>query len=272
MSLAQNSHTISVSSGGNLEIIVTQESSNWPDNTSQVTVTGRIGNVGSGGSTSSSKNILCDIGGEASFTGPHFGFALAPGDSLTFIEHTFTVSHGLDGNKVVTFDVHYGSTGTAYFGSEQTVSVVLTLIRIPRRPAPPGLPTFSNELPTSLTVSWAGSPNNEGNLLTGYQLRIYKGPDTSGTYSSSFALNLSRNLTDLTPGGVYTFEVLAKNNAADNGGYSNPSGTATIQMFGGAWIRSGGTWKQVVPYVRTGGVWKLAVPYVRSGGTWKLTS
>src|SRR5450756_1751015 len=79
MSLAQNSHTISVSSGGNLEIIVTQESSNWPDNTSQVTVTGRIGNVGSGGSTSSSKNILCDIGGEASFTWPHFGFALAPG-------------------------------------------------------------------------------------------------------------------------------------------------------------------------------------------------
>jgi hypothetical protein len=271
MSLAQNAHTISVSTGGNLEIIVTQESSNWASNTSQVTVTGRIGNVGVGGSTSSSKDIPADIGGEQSFTGPHFGFALSPGDSITFVEHTFTVVHDSDGNKVVTFDVHYGSTGTAYFGSEQTVSVVLTLIRIPIRPAPPGTPTFSNERPTSLTVSWAGSPNNGGNLLDGYQLRIYKGSGTSGPFSGNFAANLSRNLTGLTPGGIYTFTVLAKNDAADNGGYSNPSGSATIQMFGGSYVRSGGVWKAAIPYVRSGGTWRLAVPYVRSGGAWKLT-
>jgi Fibronectin type III domain/Siphovirus protein of unknown function (DUF859) len=265
-------HTTSVSSNGELTIVITQVSQDLVNNKSSVRVTGTIKNVGTTRSWHSTINISATITGAASYTGSDFSFDLNAGASKTFIDHTFTITHTSDGTKSVSFTVGYGSTGTSTFGDDKTSGTSLTLTRIPKRPSAPGAPSFSNDLPSSLTVSWTASADNGGKTITSYKLRRYDGSTTTGTYVDNDANNTSRNITGLTPGATYTFVVYAYNGSGDNGGYSDPSSSSTIQMLAGVRIRDGGTWKTAVPYIRTGGVWKMAVPYVRSGGVWAPTS
>lgn len=265
-------NTFNTSSDGRLKITVQQLSQNQSANTSQVQVIGTLENVGSGSSFHSDPTITANISGTASFTGGDFSYNLGPGASLNFISHTFTITHDSDGTKSVSFTVHYGATGTATFPGNQSVSVGLTLARIPKAPSAPGKPAFSNELPTSLTVKWTASGNNNGKAITSYRLRRYTGSSPSGPHVDSDANNLSRNVTGLTPGTNYTFTVYAYNGSADNGGYSDPSTANSIQQLAGVWVRVSGVWKIAVPYIRSGGVWKMAIPYVRSGGSWKQTN
>lgn len=265
-------NTVNTSSDGRLRITVQQISQNQSANTSQVQVIGTLTNVGSGSSFHSDPTITADISGTASFTGGDFSYNLGPGDSLNFISHTFTITHDAEGNKTVSFTVHYGSTGTSTFPGNQSVSVSLALAQIPKRPSPPGKPSFSNELPTSLTVKWTASSGNGGKAITSYLLRRYVGSSPSGAHVDSSANSLSRNVTGLTPGTNYTFTVYAYNGSADNGGYSDPSTANSVQQLAGVWVRVSGVWKIAVPYIRSGGVWKMAIPYVRSGGSWKQTN
>lgn len=270
MVLAANMHFKNVGTNAQMGIRVTQMSSDWGQNTSQVEVVGLI-LLNANGSVSA-KNIGCSIGGDASFTGPKFSFTLSqPGVEFAFINHTFTMQHGTDGNGTVTFSVSFDDTGTEYVGDSNSISVVLTLIRIPKQPGAPGTPTFANQEPRTLTVSWPAASGDGGNAVNNYELRMYKGADTSGGYSPSNGNSTTRNLTDLTPGALYTFTVLSQNDAKDNNGYSAPSASATVQMAAGVHIRIGGKWKIGVAYVRDAGKWKVAVPYVRDSGTWKLT-
>lgn len=149
------------------------------------------------------------------------------------------------------------------------VSITLT-----SSPSTPSAPTFSKILPTSLTVSWTAPSSTGGLTLTGYKLRMYEGPDTSGspTDIDISGSATTTNVAGLTPGTLYTFQVFAVNSSTDNDGLSDPSPSSTVQMLAGVWIRVGGVWKLAVPYVRTNGVWKLAVPFIRQSGVWKLTS
>jgi hypothetical protein len=266
------SNTFAASSDGVLKITVNQTSQNQAANTSQVQVIGTLINTGSGSSFHSDPTITADISGTDSFTGGDFSYSLGPGDSLNFISHTFTVTHASDGTKTVSFTVHYGSTGTSTFPGDQSVSVSLALTRIPKRPSAPGKPAFSNEMPTTLTVKWTASTDNNGKAITSYKLRRYTGSSPTGAYVDSDANSLSRNVTGLTPGTNYTFTVYAFNGSADNGGYSNPSAANSVQQLAGVWVRVSGVWKIAVPYIRSGGVWKMAIPYVRSGGVWKQTN
>lgn len=147
-------------------------------------------------------------------------------------------------------------------------------ITLSSSPSAPSAPTFSNLLPTSLTVKWTKPTDTGGLTLTGYKVRMYEGPDTTGS-STDIDISgsaTSANIAGLQPGTQYTFQVFAVNTASDNGGLSDPSPSSTVQTLAGAWIRVAGVWKLAVPYVRTNGVWKLSVPYVREGGVWKLTS
>jgi hypothetical protein len=269
VSAAASTH---VSADGWLNISVIQRSQNQAGNSSQVQVIGGMLNAGSSRSFHLDKTISCSINGAGTFNGAAFSFDLAAGQAFNFIDHTFTIVHGPDGIGNITFQVHYGVTGTATFGDNKTAGVFLALTRIPKRPNPPGVPTFSNEFPTTMTVSWTASPNNQGSAINDYLLRQYSGTSPTGPYVDNHGNSLTRNLTGLIPGAKYTYTVYAHNGSADNGGYSNPSGSNTLGMLAGAWVRVSGVWKIAVPYIRVGGVWMMAVPYVRSGGTWKLTN
>lgn len=271
MAPPSTTHEVNVSSDGVLQIGIAQDSQNLAANTSQVHVYGAIENSGSR-SFHSDATISCSISGTASFTGAPFSYDLSDGDSKVFIDHVFTITHGVDGTKSVSFTVHYGVTGTSTFPDNQSASASLTLTQIPKAPAKPGPPEFSNQMPTTVTVKWAASANNGGKAISSYKLRRYKGGSPSGSYVDSDANSLTRNVTGLVPGTEYTFTVYAFNGSADNGGYSDPSNPGSINMLAGIWVRVGGVWKVAVPFVRSGGVWKMAIPYVRSGGAWKQTN
>jgi Fibronectin type III domain len=147
-------------------------------------------------------------------------------------------------------------------------------ITLTSSPTAPSAPTFTNKLPTSVTVSWTAPSSSGGVALTGYKLRVYEGTDTSGSYTdiNITGSTTSTSVASLSPGQFYTFQVFAVNGSDDNGGLSDPSPASTLQMMAGAWIRDAGTWKIAVPYVRVNGNWKLAVPYIRHGGTWDIVS
>lgn len=267
--MPSTTNTVDVGSGGRLRIIIDQQSQNQGNNTSQVRVRGIL--LADYHSWHSDSTISRSISGTDDYTPGDFGFDIPDGGSDTYIDHTFTLGHNSDGTKSVSFTVHYGDTGVGTFDGPRSCGDSLTLTRIPKRPDPPGAPAFTNVMPTSLTVSWSGSPDNNGSAITNYKLRRWTGSSMSGAYVDSNANNLVRNVTGLIPGTTYTFAVYAKNSSADNDGYSNVSSSRSTQLLAGVWIRVGGIWKMAVPYIRTGGKWKLATPYVRSGGVWKLT-
>ena len=157
------------------------------------------------------------------------------------------------------------------FGSADA-SGTLAADRLPRKPSAPGKPTFSEELPTSVRVSWTGATDNGGSDIDGYLLRYWPNADGTGAYvDHSTENNLTRLVTGLTPGQFYRFAVYAHNGSGENSGYSNSSESSVIQMLAGARIRVDGVWKMAMPYIKVGGVWKMALPYVKDSGTWKIT-
>jgi Fibronectin type III domain len=266
MPWADNYHTVAA----NLQhrILIEQVSQNWAANQSNVRVRGFLINNSDYRVWNLYNNIPRNITGTNSWYPGPFGFDTQPHTTATYIDGTFTVNHDAAGNCYVSYTVYYGDT-TVGFDGPQSLGVGMWLSRIPKRPDPPGQPTFSNVLPTSLTVSWTASPNDQGSAITEYLLRRWDAATQTGPYTDSEANNLTRNIIALTPGFTYTFAVYAKNGAADNGGWSNVSEDNHIQLPAGVWVRVGGTWKVTVPYIRSGGTWKMAMPYVRKGGIWK---
>lgn len=141
---------------------------------------------------------------------------------------------------------------------------------IPRSTVPPAptQPQFS--LITSTTVRVTFSSNGTGgSAITSWELRF--GPD-GGTILSpqnwSITSSGTSDITDLTPGSYYAAWARGKN---ANGAGAWSSGNSFFTLPGGR-LRSGGIWKNGVPYVKVAGVWKPAVPYVKVGGVWKPAS
>lgn len=153
----------------------------------------------------------------------------------------------------------------------ESPSVTVTL---PMRPDPPENVHVSDIGLTDLTVNWS-APGNTGGLPIGsYLVRRYVGPSASGSYVDTFLDSGARSvrINGLSPGQLYTFVVYAQTTATDNGGFSNPSGSATVRTLAGVWVNISDTWRLAVPYVRRNGVWTPTVPYVRSAGVWKVTT
>lgn len=260
--------TINVSDNGQLEITIEVLSYNAGTNAFQVLVEGKIRNTGKTRVFHSTANINASITGIGSFTGSDFNFDLSSGEVLTFISHTFNITQNTAGNSGMDFTVHYGTTGTTAFGDNKSVQTAL-----PVRPGTPGPPTYSNILPTSITVSWTAAPTTGGADVSYYKLRRWNsGVPGHGPFTDYDSNSLARNITGLLPGTTYGFAVYAKNNSDDNGGFSDPSTGTTVDTVGGVWVRSGGHWKVAIPYVRSAGQWKLAIPFVRSAGHWKQTN
>lgn len=187
-----------------------------------------------------------------------------------YYDSTFSVGHDSAGNASfwLNADARFGSSvGTAAVGSGNQ-----GLPRIPKRPSAPGTPQFTEQLPTSLRVSWAGSSDNAGSGIDGYLLRYWPNAEGTGAYTDhSQQNNTSRVVTGLQPGSWYRFRVYAHNGAADNNGYSNPSSDAVIRMLSGGRIRVAGVYKTAIPYQRVSGAYKLALPFVKRSGAWKNT-
>lgn len=134
---------------------------------------------------------------------------------------------------------------------------------------PSGL-VASNTLPTSLTMTW----DDAGDDVQTYHLLRYAGQTATGTPVSTSSTGTTQNITGLSPGKFYTFEV--------NAFFSDPGGSPAfgttpnsdplvVQMLTGCMIRVAGVWQVAVPYIRVGGVWKMALPHVRVAGVWQST-
>ena len=149
-----------------------------------------------------------------------------------------------------------------------------TTLTMTMRPDPPGNVHVSNVGLTDLTVNWSAPGNTGGLPIGGYLVRRYVGSSASGSYVDTFLDSGARSvrINGLSPGQLYTFVVYAQTTATDNGGFSNPSGSATVRTLAGVWVNVSGTWRLAVPYVRRNGVWTPTVPYVRSAGVWKNTT
>jgi hypothetical protein len=130
-------------------------------------------------------------------------------------------------------------------------------------------PTVSNQLPTSLTLTW----NDAGSDALDYHVTQWSGTDETGSstmYTAGESLTI--NITGLSPGKFYTFAVSSfwSDPGSTPAFGTTPNGTpTTVQMLTGCSIRDGGDWKVAVPYIRESGTWKLASPNVRVASAWK---
>lgn len=208
------SKTVNVGSNGygQLEIIVTQVSQSVSGNSSKVRVRGVMHNNGNTLSWNHNGNVSRYISGSAkwpssgtstmSFDVPAFG-------TYTFVDQTFTIKHGSDGKKTVTFKVGYGTTGTGTFGNGESVSVSLTLDQIPRKPGKPGKPSLTFTAPNKIAVSFSSASAN-GSAITDYQVQ-YATSTAFGSPLSSTANNTSRTITVPTIGKNWSFRARAEN-------------------------------------------------------------
>ena len=261
-------HWITVSPERRHKIRLDQISQDVNEWTSQVQVRGDLFNDFNHRAWSQKKDITRWITGEQEYHASGFGFDIPAGSNWNYIDQTFTVHHDPDGTKTVSFTTHYGDTGEPAFDgpSANTVSLKLSTLGFP--PDAPGQPIFSAVEHTGLTVSWSPTPADHGSSVITYKLRRWQSSGQTGTYKDSSANSLTRTVTGLTAGKIYTFAVQCQNKF----GWSEWSPDNHITLLPGGWIRVGGIWQQGIPYVRHNGVWKPAIPYVRSGGLWKQSS
>lgn len=253
-----------------------QNGQNWGANQSTVyfrTIVRKISGSGYAGSDGWWVNTETSVGQVGYSSGTNWSFKNGANSGDWWIhEGNFTVGHDANGYA------SYWSRASARYGSSVGSSPYAdtgwrSLARIPKRPSPPGTPQFTNALPTSVTVSWAGSSDNAGSAIDSYLLRYWPNAEGTGPYTDhSSQNNTSRTVTGLQPGTWYRFRVYAHNGSADNGGYSNPSADAVIRMISGGRIRTGGVYNIALPYQRTAGQYKLVLPFVRKDGVYKNTN
>lgn len=260
-----------VGSAGTIQIVVDLVGQDWSRNVSAIRVRGILINR-SGTRSFNHNQVPRSIYGALALDAPG-PFDVAGNSSQTVIDWTVEIGH--DGNGYCSFGLGFalGATGTLTFGGGGGVAVGVDLPRIPKRPSPPGTPQFSEVGPTSLRVSWGGSGDDGGAGVDHYLLRYWPNAEGSGAYTDhSAAPDTSRFVSGLQPGTFYRFRVYAHNGSVDNGGYSNPSADAVVQLLAGAWIRVAGVWRLAIPYVRVGGSWKMAIPYVKQKNVWRMST
>lgn len=183
-----------------------------------------------------------------------------------WLEGTFWLPH--DAAGYANYEV-VGAASMVQLGSAQAGSGVKGAPRIPKRPDPPQNVRFSEILPTSVRVSWDPSPNNQGQGVQLYLLRMWRNGSGTGPYEDVIQANiLSYVATGLTPGVEHTFTVYAWNGATDNSGYSNEATRRVVRTLSGMWIKLSGIWRRAVPYVKHNGVWKHAAVFQKKGNSW----
>lgn len=257
--------------GGFLIIKISELSTNSMTNTSQVQVTGTAYNDSAQATTNSHSNVTVFINGDQVYDGASQDFNMAAGARKQIIQHTFTVAHADDGTGSCSFTVNFDNTFTEIFGGPCSASATLDLSGIAQAADAPGTPSFTNILPTSVTVSWDAPDSDGGGTISFYLVERYLGDDTTDPAPIEQSVNgLTYNDTGLLPGQDYTYTVTAYNGAGTTG-YSTPSDSATVSMPAAGWVRVDGVWTVANPYVRVDGEWKMCLPYIRVNGLWTPT-
>lgn len=162
---------------------------------------------------------------------------------------------------------------TYYFWNRQRNAVGWSKLSTPTKvtmkdaPDPPKSPVLLTRTQTSMSVLIAPNDNN-GAPITNYKL-VY---GLSPTNSAGLLVNGTQakfTLTNLDPGKTYYFWGRTTNIYGD----SDWSVRSQINLLAGAWVKQGvTTWKRAVPYVKVGGNWVMVRPWVRSAGVWKEVS
>lgn len=220
---------INIGSAGIWQIIVTQVSQNTAANTSVVRVQGVLYNT-SGSRSFNNSNIAKSIGGEDTWSssGP---FDVAGNSSQIFIDVSFTVPHGADGTKTVTYGVGIGATGTSTFGSGGSVGVSLALTRIPKVPAQMTVPSRTFTAPTTVRVSYT-APNNNGSAILEYIVQADDNVSFSSPSTASAGTALFKDVVGLTIGKTWWFRVRARNAVGTQPLYSSATTYAVPDVPG----------------------------------------
>lgn len=181
-----------------------------------------------------------------------------------------TMGHDAEGYLPAFSNSAYIDTPHSAMG-DGGVSLWADAPRIAKRPAPAGVPTFSEITNDSVRVSWAGSPDSRGAAIDSYLLRIWENTEASGPYTDhSTQLNTSRVVTGLTPGKTYTFGVYAHNGATyDSGGFANVSPVATVSLLAGVFVSDGTTWVPQPMRDSDGAAWVNMMPTISDGDSWE---
>lgn len=139
----------------------------------------------------------------------------------------------------------------------------VTTLRVPDAPAAPSVGIYRQ---TSLTAAWSPPTFDGGTSITSYELGY--STSSTGNPTTTIVSTSPQSMYNLQPGTTYYVRVRAKNNI----GWSAWSAATVAKTIAGARIKSGGVWKDAVPYVRVSGVWKLASVWTKDTGVWKETS
>lgn len=265
---SSNTNVNNLGNGGKMYITIQLESQNLVANTSTLKVFGELENTnnfvvdnGSGKYCSLSIQQFFDDTWDSHFKA---------NERRTIISHTFTISHGSDGDLTVHWNFHIGNSGTNTFGGNRDVDATLFCKHIDQTASKPAAPTVAALTATSIDLSWPAPANDHGPSITDYIVSQYNGPVVKQFADATYnGLNRTRHITGLTPGATYTFTVVAINGSQINGGKSPTSNPRVVTLQPGPNIRVAGVWTKSTLYVRDGGEWKQGIPFVRSGGVWK---
>lgn len=267
--MTSNTNSNDLGNGGKMYITITLVSQNQHSNTSTFHVYGELQNNNGGATGGNGPGCFCSLSNQAYFEDT-FSSHFDAHERRTIISHTFTVSHGSDGDLRVVWTFHIGNTGTTTFGGQREVTAGLTVPHINQPPSKPGTPSILDIGVDHLSLTWTAPTDNGGSTITDYVLRQYNGSAVKQFADAEISgLNRTRNITGLTPGATYTFTVVAKNGSQINNGTSVPSNARVVTLQPGPNVRVAGVWTKSTLWVRDGGEWKQGIPYVRSGGVWK---
>lgn len=202
------------------------------------------------------------------------------GKRLLLTTASIKVPHASDGTASVTISGSYPVkatltiNGVSKYYASFTVSGSVSLNKINRTPGTPGTPKggslgrggyiYQNEAPG---LTWSGASGT----VTGYEVQMrylarsggsWSGWSTIGNPSGTSLPSYSWTKSDAVAGGKVEFRVRAKNGSLAGAW----SGSLSLKIDGGGWVKTTNGWKYGSIWVRTASEWK------RSGRTWVKAS
>lgn len=187
--------------------------------------------------------------------------------------YDYNVPHNADGFRSAGVTLrqiiagwHGSNLPTVYYNDTAALG---GFARIPKPPTIPGTPVASEQLPTSLRLTWTAPTDNKGSAIVAYVVRRWNTPDGSGPYvDTEFASTaLTQVLTGLEPGKQYTWAILAKNGSY--GQYSVPSAQLMAATMAPVRYKVAGNYKYGIPYRKVAGVYKTGIPFKKVAGHYK---
>jgi hypothetical protein len=182
------------------------------------------------------------------------------GGEFLIAEGTFNVPHRADGNAeyYVSGGLTLSGLGSASTGTGWRSLPHIQTATVPDAPTPLGVD--QREM-TSLRYRFSGNGNGGAPILEWQALyQEGNGPQIPLGWQTGTLV-----LPNLKPATNYNFWSRGRNSV----GWGPWSGISSGRTLAGARVKSGGSWREAVPYVKQNGAWKLAQPYSKVNGIWR---